>query len=56
MAGDVQAVYAAPSSEHVNVVPDSGDMNSKLACVAVVVASGPEVTIVSGGVWSIVHE
>jgi hypothetical protein len=44
------------SSWQENVVPVSGDMNSKLALVSVVVASGPSVMIVSGGVWSIVQE
>ena len=49
--GDVQALYAPPSSLHSNVA-DSLAENSKIALVASVVPCGPESTVVSGGVAS----
>ena len=53
-AGEEQAVQPPPSSEHVNVAPDSEAENEKPAVVAPVCAAGAESIDVSGGVLSIV--
>jgi hypothetical protein len=51
-AGEVQASYAAPSSEHSKVEPASLEEKVRVALVLVVVASGPEPIVVSGAVVS----
>ena len=47
-AGDVQAVYAAPFSEHWNVEPLRSVVNRKVPALLVTVAAGFEVSVVSG--------
>jgi hypothetical protein len=57
VCGEVQAVKAAPSSEHWKVEPDSLAVKANVAEVLVVVlpAAGPEVIVVLGAVVSIVQ-
>ena len=50
--GDVHAVKVAPSSEHWNVEPDSLAEKANVALVEFVLALGPDVIVVSGGVVS----
>jgi hypothetical protein len=45
----LQAVNAAPSSEHLKLELGAEEMKLKLASLAVVVAAGPAVMVVSGG-------
>jgi hypothetical protein len=57
--GDEQGAKPEPSSEHSKLDPVSVDVNSKLTVAFVVVAGGPFVIVVSGGVVSAtwyVHE
>jgi hypothetical protein len=49
----VQEVNDCPSRRHSNVEPASFEANLKLADVLAVVAAGPEVIVVCGGVVSV---
>jgi hypothetical protein len=55
VAGSLHAVKAAPSSEHWNVTPVSGDERSKVAVVEFTLPPGPETMLVSGATVSTVH-
>ena len=52
MAGEVQGTKPEPSSEHSKLEPDSLAVKSKLTVALVVVAGGPFVIVVAGGVVS----
>jgi hypothetical protein len=51
-AGEEQGAKPEPSSAHSKLDPVSVDVNSKLTVALVVVAGGPFVIVVSGGVVS----
>jgi hypothetical protein len=54
--GEVHGPNAAPSSEHANVLASFAE-NARIALVLCVVAGGPELIMVCGGVSStMVHE